>query len=65
MTTTAPRTPVPSRWSEQGRRNARAQQRAFAELRDRYPDEYRDLYLRIKAEIYAECGDLPAESMSA
>lgn len=47
------------RCSEQSRRNARAQQRAFAELRDRHPDEYREAYARIKAEIYAECGELP------
>lgn len=48
-----------ARGAELSRRNARAQQRAFAELRDRYPDEYREAYDRHKAAIYAECGELP------
>jgi len=42
--------------AQKNRLTARAQSVALSELKDRYPDEYRELYLAAKERRFAENG---------
>ena len=50
-----------ARLAEAGRRNARAQQRAYQALRRAFPEEYWALYNEARRRMYAEGGPLPGD----
>lgn len=50
-----------ARDAESNRRCAAAGGRALGALRQAFPDEYRELYLAARAEVWAERGPLPGD----